>query len=258
MQHEEDKKRFTVLLSKFTGIKENDIAQFLKTNSARTLLESPTMIKATDIQRRKVEELKELRNLIENLKGYEKKYQMTSTYAAMDYLKNFMKDFQDKERFACVFMDTKNNIISTKIMIEGTINQSPVYPREIAKEALLSNAAGVILCHNHPSGDPMPSQPDKAITVSIADALYTVQVKCLDHVIVGGNNAYSFADQGIMPEPTQLNVFREPNQSYVVSEKKSGGTLDQIIEKSKRELIEKQKAQNVKANSHNIKYQIGR
>jgi len=82
-------------------------------------------------------------------------------------------------------------------MFHGTIDSASVYPREIVKEALRLNAAAVILSHNHPSGNPEPSQADKVLTQRLKEALMLVEVRILDHVIVGGMETVSFAEKGL-------------------------------------------------------------
>ena len=82
-------------------------------------------------------------------------------------------------------------------MFHGTIDSALVYPREVVKEALRLNAAAVILSHNHPSGNPEPSQADKVLTQRLKEALMLVEVRILDHVIVGGMETVSFAEKGL-------------------------------------------------------------
>ena len=83
-------------------------------------------------------------------------------------------------------------------MFHGTIDGASVYPREVAKEALRHNAATVIVSHDHPSGYPEPSSADKALTQRLKDALALVDVRVLDHVIVGGSSSTSFAEHGLL------------------------------------------------------------
>lgn len=93
----------------------------------------------------------------------------------------------ESEKFAVVFLDNRHRVISTDIMFQGTVDGTSVYPREIVKAALSYNAAAVILAHNHPSGVAEPSQADERITQRIKSALELVDVRLLDHIIVGGN-----------------------------------------------------------------------
>ena len=103
-----------------------------------------------------------------------------------------------REVFACIFLDTRHYIIHFEIMFQGTIDSATVYPREVVKTALRHNAGAVILAHNHPSGITEPSAADQAITRRIVDALALVDVRVLDHLVVGMNEVASFAERGLL------------------------------------------------------------
>lgn len=102
------------------------------------------------------------------------------------------------EVFACLFMDNKHAIIAYEELFFGTIDSSAVHPRQVVKQALHHNAAAIICSHNHPSGKPDPSETDKAITVRLRDALAFIDVRLLDHIIVGGNATASLSELGII------------------------------------------------------------
>ena len=105
--------------------------------------------------------------------------------------------YEESEKFAVLFLDTRHRLISFDIMFHGTIDGASVHPREIIKEALQYNAAAMILTHNHPSGICDPSQADKMITTRIVDAAKLMEIRVLDHIIVG-EEYYSFASHGLM------------------------------------------------------------
>lgn len=121
----------------------------------------------------------------------------TSPAAVKEYLRAKLAGFEH-EVFAVLFMDTHHRLIEYAEMFRGTIDGASVYPREVVKEALRHNAAAVIVSHNHPSGNPEPSGADKALTQRLKEALALVDVRVLDHVIVGGSNATSFAEHGLL------------------------------------------------------------
>ena len=102
------------------------------------------------------------------------------------------------EVFACLFLDNRHQIISFDKMFNGTIDGASVYPREVVKQALARNAAAVIFAHNHPSGVAEPSLADKNITRRLQEALSLVDIRVLDHFIIGENTAVSFAEQGLI------------------------------------------------------------
>lgn len=102
------------------------------------------------------------------------------------------------EVFMVIFLDAKNHVITHEILFEGTLTQSAVYPREIIKKVIAHHAAAIILAHNHPSGSLEPSQADIAITSSIKQAMQLIDVSVLDHLIVAGNQMYSFAEHQLL------------------------------------------------------------
>lgn len=102
------------------------------------------------------------------------------------------------EVFSVLFLDSQHRVIELREMFKGTVSQTSVYPREIARAALLLNATAVILTHNHPSGSTKPSRADEAITEVIKTALALLDVRVLDHIITAGGTSLSMAEQGLM------------------------------------------------------------
>jgi DNA repair protein RadC len=102
------------------------------------------------------------------------------------------------EVFLVVFLDAQNRVLETEELFRGTLTQTSVYPREVVKRALAHNAAGIILAHNHPSGVAEPSQADRWLTDQLKAALALVDVKVLDHFVVAGSGALSFAERGLI------------------------------------------------------------
>ena len=119
---------------------------------------------------------------------------ISSPEAAKEFFSTL--DGFDVEHFAVAYLDTKNKVTAIQLS-KGTIDQTAVYPREIVKHALLSGAASVIVAHNHPSGDNTPSGADRALTVTLKNALELIQIKLHDHFIIGTpQDIYSFAEMG--------------------------------------------------------------
>jgi len=102
------------------------------------------------------------------------------------------------EVFVCIYLDAQHRVISIEELFRGTLTQTSVYPREVVKGALKANAAAVIFAHNHPSGVCQPSQADELLTRNLKEALALVDVKVLDHFIVAGTQALSFAERGLL------------------------------------------------------------
>jgi DNA repair protein RadC len=101
------------------------------------------------------------------------------------------------EVFACLFLDTRHRVIAFEELFRGTIDGASVHPRELVRRALEHNAAAVILAHNHPSGVAEPSAADRQITTRLKDALALVDVRVLDHCVVG-DEIVSFAERGLL------------------------------------------------------------
>jgi len=134
------------------------------------------------------------RSLDEKLK---ERSALTSPGAVRDYLRLTLGR-KDEEVFVCLWLDAQHKVTSVEEAFRGTLTQTSVYPREIVKAALARNAAAVIFAHNHPSGVAQPSQADQLLTRNLREALALVEVKVLDHFIVAGNQAISFAERGLL------------------------------------------------------------
>jgi DNA repair protein RadC len=101
-----------------------------------------------------------------------------------------------QEHFIVLLLDTKNRVIQTHIVSKGSLNSSPAHPREVFKQAIKQSASGVILMHNHPSGEPDPSPEDRAITDQLVESGRILGIRVLDHIILGSDSYYSFRDNG--------------------------------------------------------------
>ncbi|KQT31577.1 MULTISPECIES: DNA repair protein RadC [unclassified Methylophilus] len=103
-----------------------------------------------------------------------------------------------REVFGILFLDAQNRLIAYETLFEGSLMQTSVYPREVVKRALELNAAAVILSHNHPGGSASPSRADQQLTQTLKESLNLVDVKVLDHVIVAGQDTFSFSERGLI------------------------------------------------------------
>ena len=122
-----------------------------------------------------------------------------SPQEVFDYLYHSMRDLK-KELFKVIYLNSQNQIIDTADLFEGTVNGSSVSPREIMEGAIKYNAVSLIFVHNHPSGSPEPSTSDKELTRELAYAGKIMHIKVLDHIIIGDNRYFSFADDGLIGE----------------------------------------------------------
>jgi len=189
-----------------TGIKGKtavDLARDLlaRFGSLRSLLEadfesfssSPGLGSAKYAQLQAVLEMAR-RHLRESL---ERDGALTSPDLTRQYLSSQMRGYPH-EVFACLFLDNQHRVIGFEELFRGTIDGASVYPREVVKKALSFNAAAVIFAHNHPSGVAEPSEADRHITVRLKQALSLIEIRVLDHFIVGDGEPYSFAEHGLI------------------------------------------------------------
>ncbi len=120
---------------------------------------------------------------------------LNSPDATRDYLTARLRG-QENEVFACLFLDNKNRVIEYEELFFGTIDGASIYPRQIVQRALSHNAASLILAHNHPSGVAEPSQADRQITQRIREALSLLDIRVLDHLVIGDGEIASLAELG--------------------------------------------------------------
>jgi DNA repair protein RadC len=129
------------------------------------------------------------------IKKLEHKDALNNSGVLFDYLKHRIRDKQ-REYFEVIYLDAKNRVLSTQTLFQGTLTASSVYPREVVRAAMDHNAAALIFAHNHPSGDPAPSSEDGAITRRLVFACRLVDIVVHEHIVIGDDRYFSFADQG--------------------------------------------------------------
>ena len=122
---------------------------------------------------------------------------LRSSGEVIDFLKVNLRD-RSKEVFMVLFLNGRNQIIAMEELFEGTLTASAVYPREVVERTLKNKAAALVFVHNHPSGNPQPSKEDIEITKKLKDAAKSIDVVIHDHIIIAGDNIYSFSDHGLV------------------------------------------------------------
>ncbi|MFJ4137518.1 RadC family protein [Pseudomonas fragi] len=122
---------------------------------------------------------------------------LESPQAVRDYFKALLRH-EPHEVFGCLFLDTRHRMLAFEVLFRGSIDSASVYPRQVVKRALAHNAAAVIFCHNHPSGISEPSQADRMLTKRLIQALDLIEVRVLDHFIVGDGQPLSMVERGWM------------------------------------------------------------
>lgn len=120
---------------------------------------------------------------------------LSSPQAAVEYLRAQLRD-REHEVFGVLFLDSQHRVLAYEELARGTVDGAAVYPREIVKAALRRNAVAVILAHNHPSGVAEPSAADRSLTERLRQALGTIDVRVLDHLVIGDGAPVSFAERG--------------------------------------------------------------
>ena len=143
-------------------------------------------------------------------KKLQKKTLVNNSKELFDFLYHNKQNFK-RESFTAIFLDAKNRVISTKTLFTGTLTSSSVYPREVVSAAIDQSAAALIFAHNHPSGDPDPSREDAAITKRLLFACRVMGIHVHEHIIIGENRYFSFADEGFI---ARMNSEYEKNSMF--------------------------------------------
>ena len=198
-------------LTALTGLPYRKVQQYLKVNNPFNILEHPHIMEPNEKQLERIGLLNEFIASYNILKIYESndKIVLNSSTVSGQYFSALLTGMKDKERFMVSFLDNGNNIIETKTMSEGSIGQTAVYPREILKYALACDCNAVILAHNHPGGSKNFSMEDKELTQRIVDIFHPLQIKVLDHIIVGGSSYSSMAEKGELPSQSRSTANYE-------------------------------------------------
>ncbi|VVO30150.1 hypothetical protein PS834_04925 [Pseudomonas fluorescens] len=122
---------------------------------------------------------------------------LTEPKQVFSHLQTLLR-YHEHEIFALLLLDTKHRVIGFRELFRGTLDGASVYPRKVVKVALEHNAAAVILVHNHPSGDPEPSQADRTLTTMLKNTLNLIGTQTLDHIVVGSEGCVSMAERGYL------------------------------------------------------------
>lgn len=125
------------------------------------------------------------------------RYEVSSTTTAGSYATKLLLN-KPVEEFHLILLNNRNKVICTEILNKGTINECIVYKREVIKKILDVNASKIVMCHNHPSGNLKPSKADIKLTNKLLESFKTIDIQCLDHIIVAGNDYFSFAENSLL------------------------------------------------------------
>jgi len=212
-------------LNKLTGIPMSKLKSYAKENNPFNILEHPGVVEPNDRQLEKINKLNEFIATYNVLKLDQENEKITfkSPNDSGKYFASLLGGVKDKERFLVAFLDNSNSIIELRTVSQGTTNMAVVYPRDILKMALANDCSSIMLSHNHPGGSLKASSEDIALTQRIVDIFRPLDIKVLDHIIVGGYSFSSMAENGVLPndrmdvanyEPIKLSAVEEEQVEY--------------------------------------------
>jgi DNA repair protein RadC len=213
-------------LNKLTGIPMSKLKSYAKDNNPFNILEHPGVVEPNDRQLEKLNKLNEFIASYNVLKLDQENEKITfkSPNDSGKYFASLLGGVKDKERFLVAFLDNSNSIIELRTVSQGTTNMAVVYPRDILKMALANDCSSIMLSHNHPGGSLKASSEDIALTQRIVDIFRPLDIKVLDHIIVGGYSFSSMAENGVLPndrmdvanyEPIKLSAAEEEQVEYI-------------------------------------------
>lgn len=161
--------------------------------------ELPKFMEGFEITKSQKKKLELLYHLVKriSLSPYKDMVVLNSSESAGKYLIKEMQYLRE-EHFNITLLNSQNKLIESVTLFKGTINEAVVYPREVVRVVIEKNATAVILCHNHPGGSFQPSPQDIELTIKIINALKTINVKVIDHIIIAENKFISFAEKGLL------------------------------------------------------------
>lgn len=185
------------------------IKGYAKDHNPFNILEHPMVIEPTERQLKKISILNEFIASYGVLKLQEnqERIRLTVSGQAGQYFLSLLKGMKDRERFMVAFLDNSNSIIETRIVSEGSIDMAIVKPKEILKIAMLNDCTGMIVSHNHPGTSLTFSIEDISITQRIIDIFNPLGIRVLDHILIGGNDYVSMANENCLPK----SVLNESN-----------------------------------------------
>lgn len=179
-----------------TGIPIEQVKKGIEHYGLNELIRFTNALNLKKSQRKKLELLYQFTKRL-SFSAYKEKHTLNSSNAAGNFFVGEMQ-FLSNEVFMVALLNSQNKLINLETAFNGTINEAPVYPREIVKMALNNNANAVILAHNHPAGSLQPSSADIEVTKRLTEALKTISVKVIDHIIVADKAFTSFAEKGLL------------------------------------------------------------
>jgi DNA repair protein RadC len=197
MKYGVDAVKDTDILTSLTGITEDNAGLFLQEHSLADLVKYVDVYNITKAQKRKLLLLYDFVRRVSTAKYKDKTLLDSSTRTGEFFIVH--SKFHRTEVLKAALLDAQNRLITVVVLAKGTLNEAPIYPREIIRKVLNYNANSVILCHNHPGGSLSFSNSDIQATKKVAQALETIAVKLVDHILVSEDKYSSMAEKGLIP-----------------------------------------------------------
>jgi len=239
---EDYRQNFIKGLNIITGISEEKLQDYASNNNVFNVLEHPNTINPDKEQLNRIRLLNDFLISYRLLKLDERDAKITLNTAQKsgDYFLSLLSGIKDRERFLVTFLDRSNTIIETKVMAEGDIGESAVYPRMVLKAAMDCDCSAIILSHNHPTGNVKPSAQDLAVTGVLVSIFNPIGINVLDHIVVGDTDYYSMTAHGEVPKPSKRLVnydaiiytekpdTHQPSLESLICEKGAGKREDEF------------------------------
>lgn len=205
---------FLKSLNVLTGLPIRKIQSYAKENNLFNILEHPMVVDPNEKQMEKINKLNEFISSYSLLRMEEQQYRIkfNSPTESGKYFVSLLGGMKDRERFIVSFLDNSNSIIETKMISEGGVAAAVVYPRDILKQALATDCASILLSHNHPGGSTTPSREDIALTQRIVNIFKPLDIRVIDHIVVGGMMYSSMAQNQQLPD----SALEEANYAPIV------------------------------------------
>lgn len=187
-------------LHSITGINKSVIKEYSEKNNIFDIIDHPMTIGVSDKQFEKLKMLKDFVNSYQYLRENEaeERIALKSSEIAGNYFKSQIAYYRDKEVVLCAYLDAKMHILSCEKISQGTVDASALFPRDVLKRALQLDCIGILLSHNHPGGEPMPSKEDITMTKKFHSIFTPLGMKVFDHIIVADNKFLSMNEQGML------------------------------------------------------------
>ena len=203
-QYESDIDKLADLVKRLAGIPKTRAANFIKETGASEIFSGSYALCETDKQRTKLLTLLDFMKTLETVQDNQvnQEYFLNCSSKATDYFKNFFTGLNDREYFAAAFMDKRCKIIKTKMLFQGTIDEAPLYMRELVRDAIFLNATKMVISHNHPNGTPMVSYADREATREIEKNLCNLSIELIDHIIAARGKTLSMAELNLITSPS--------------------------------------------------------